>query len=178
MTTSVQAAFEALYSQDYDGLVRRAAGKTESREDAEDIVARSFTKLWRHIENGYRDDLGARLNQIIDSGLKDYWQAQASRRAIETPVGGPMDVAYAEDSTRKNGLTALTVPYATIEDVEFRTDFDRALRGVDEPYRDAFILTDIRGLSQYEAADLLGIDQATVSRRADIARAQIRKELS
>ena len=173
MTSSVQAAFEALYTQDYDGLVRRVAGKTESREDAEDIVARSFTKLWRHIENGYRDDLGARLNQIIDSGIKDYWQALAARRAVEIPVGSNADLAYAEDKR-----TVLSVPYATIEDVEFRTDFDRALRGLESDVRDAFILTDIRGLGIEEAASHLGIDHTTVSRRRELARAQLRRELS
>lgn len=44
--------------------------------------------------------------------------------------------------------------------------------------RNAFILTELRGLSTYEAADVLGIDQSTVSRRADRARRHIKEMIA
>lgn len=59
---------------------------------------------------------------------------------------------------------------------EFRTDFDRAVRALEDDERDALILTDLRGLSQREAADVLETSQPTVQRRAEAARDFIRKE--
>jgi len=52
------------------------------------------------------------------------------------------------------------------------------LRQVEYLDRNAFILTELRGLSTYEAADILGIDQSTVSRRADRARRHIKEMIA
>ena len=52
------------------------------------------------------------------------------------------------------------------------------LRQVEYLDRNAFILTELRGLSTYEAADVLGIDQSTVSRRADRARRHIKEMIA
>lgn len=52
------------------------------------------------------------------------------------------------------------------------------LREVEFLDRNAFILTELRGLSTYEAADVLGIDQSTVSRRADRARRHIKEMIA
>ena len=52
------------------------------------------------------------------------------------------------------------------------------LRQVEYLDRNAFILTELRGLTTYEAADVLGIDQSTVSRRADRARRHIKEMIS
>ena len=52
------------------------------------------------------------------------------------------------------------------------------LREVDFLDRSAFILTELRGLTTYEASDVLGIDQSTVSRRADRARRHIKEMIA
>ena len=54
----------------------------------------------------------------------------------------------------------------------------QGLRDVEFLDRNAFILTELRGLSTYEAADILGIDQSTVSRRADRARRHLKEMIA
>jgi RNA polymerase sigma factor (sigma-70 family) len=66
----------------------------------------------------------------------------------------------------------------TFEDAEFRYDFDLAVRGLPENERDAFIVTELRGLSEREAADVLDTSQPTVHRRAEAARNQLREEIA
>lgn len=66
----------------------------------------------------------------------------------------------------------------TYEQVEFRHDFDGAVRALDDDDRQAFLLTYVRGLSQTEAAQILNTDQTTVSRRAESARAQIKEAIA
>ena len=67
----------------------------------------------------------------------------------------------------------------TFEQVEFRADFDRALRALPvELDRQAFLLTTVRGLSYREAAEVLDIDHTSVYRHAERARAQIKEALA
>lgn len=67
---------------------------------------------------------------------------------------------------------------ATLEDVEFRVAFDQVLRALPEMERDAFILTELRGLTERDAAAVLGVHQSTVHRRAEAARNFIREEIA
>jgi RNA polymerase sigma factor (sigma-70 family) len=66
----------------------------------------------------------------------------------------------------------------TLEAVEFQHDFDRALRALPAPERDAFILTQLRGLTVRDAADELDVSYRTVARRAEAARTLIREEIA
>jgi DNA-directed RNA polymerase specialized sigma24 family protein len=52
------------------------------------------------------------------------------------------------------------------------------LRDVEYLDRNAYILTELRGLTTYEAAHVLGIDQSTVSRRADRARRHLKEMIA
>lgn len=60
----------------------------------------------------------------------------------------------------------------------FRADFDRALRQLPWGQRAAFVLTELRGLTERETANVLGIDQATVNRRCEAARIFLKGELT
>jgi len=67
----------------------------------------------------------------------------------------------------------------TFEQVEFRADFDQALRALPiELDRQAFLLTTVRGLTYREAAEILDIDHTSVFRHAERARAQIKEALA
>lgn len=94
------------------------------------------------------------------------------RRGRETPTG-LLDAVEPPDADLLPRVHDLTP-----ETDEFRTGFDLALRALPEPERDAFILTDLRGLDQREAGDVLGTSQPTVHRRAEAARFYLAKELA
>ena len=76
-----------------------------------------------------------------------------------------------------NDLSVLGQGTTTIKDAIFAADFDRAIRTLDPELLDAFILYELRGLSQYEAAQVLGISGRAVVSRAEAARTALRKEL-
>lgn len=60
---------------------------------------------------------------------------------------------------------------------ELSTTLNDSLRVLGQDERDAFILTELRGLTEREAADVLDSSQPTVHRRAEAARNYIRREL-
>lgn len=60
----------------------------------------------------------------------------------------------------------------------FSAEFDSGVRALEDDSRDAYILTEIRGLTRREAADVLSTYPMSVQRRAEQARAQIREELA
>ena len=60
---------------------------------------------------------------------------------------------------------------------ELSTTLNDSLRVLGQEERDAFILTELRGLTEREAADVLDSSQPTVHRRAEAARNYIRREL-
>lgn len=66
----------------------------------------------------------------------------------------------------------------TADDIIFRADFDRAFRHLPRELAAAFALTELRGLTERETAEVLGIAQSTVNRRCEAARTLLREELS
>jgi RNA polymerase sigma factor (sigma-70 family) len=60
---------------------------------------------------------------------------------------------------------------------ELSATLNDSLHRLDAQARDAFILTELRGLTEREAADVLDTSQPTVHRRAEAARNYIREEL-
>jgi len=127
------------------------------RAAAEDVAA----------EAAIRVTLGgkpARLLPLITYGLA---VDEYRRRGYEIPSGLITD----EDGDFTSRAAEFALPAAaTYETVEFQDEFDAAVRGLEESERDAYILTELRGLSQREAADVLGTSQPTVHRRAEAAR--------
>ena len=69
-------------------------------------------------------------------------------------------------------------PVGSQEPSTFLVDFDKAVRAIPEPERAVFILTELRGLTEHEAASVLDTSQRTVNRRAANARLIVRKELA
>jgi len=107
----------------------------------------------------------------VNGLLIDHYRTDSHRREHEIPSGlGNVDGDLA--------LTSVDPHTLTLEDVEFRHDFDLALRNLDEDQRDAFIVTELRGLTEREAADVLDTSQPTVHRRAEAARNQLREEIA
>lgn len=64
------------------------------------------------------------------------------------------------------------------EDSTFAADFDRAVRVLDPPTRDAFIVGELRGLPSREAGAILGVSHETARTRRELATATIREEIA
>lgn len=149
------------------------------RGDAEDFVADTFVMFIEHAEVGSPEHLlrvvAKRLliNEYRRKGIRKVdldtrkWPGVEDRQAI--PLREQIDGG---DSLLPNE------PFASMEDQLFASDFDGALRDLDQPERDAFLLTELRGLPSREAAALLGISHTTVVSRRELATATVRKEIA
>lgn len=121
--------------------------------DAEDIASEAFTRM---VDEGGDDP--AVLYRKAQSLAVDLW-----RRGYSTD----------------EGLTTHNTPSVTFEQAaELRVDLIRALDALPADERQAFALTELRGLTEREAASLLGVSQKTVNRRAEKARLTLREELA
>ncbi len=172
--------YEELFRDEYDGLVLYFTTKLSDPALAEDLAMESFAQL---IQAGDEVDEPEALLRTI-----------AKRRLVDTirkREAAPEFLSWEALGEDEEALVAAGLVYNLTDDdrdesvvlvgekerAAFRAKFDEAVRRLDPIDRDAFILTELRGLDTTEAGELLDLDQTRVSRRASAARAQIRKEL-
>lgn len=156
MTEISRAEFDTLFNQ-----ARQQAQRILGDPDrAEDVAAEAMGRLIM----GGKD---RKHFKLIVHGLT----VDAVRRGRETP----WDIGAVHENEED---TLLLQQPLTYEQVEFRADFDRAIRALDEEDRQAFLLTEVRGLTVREAASILDISKTTVADRAERARTQIKEALA
>ena len=126
------------------------------------MVAEAFTALWQTIETGAVRDPAGLLHSIAEGLAIDSFR-KSHRESLR--------------QEKLENLGALR-PVGSQEPSTFLTDFDRAVRAVPEPERASFILTELRGLTEREAAGVLGLSHMTVNRRAANARLLVREALT
>lgn len=157
-------------STDIDPLRTLALNRLRKRhkvpaDSREDIVQDALIELTRTVERGGVAEPAALLRTIIDRRAIDFLRKLGTRRDVEVPVG---------DTTVDEWAIPATV---TAEAVLFTASFDAALRDLPNEQREAFILTDLRGMTAREAADFLSIPKSTLADRVATARATLRKEV-
>ena len=192
-SSSTNALLEEAYAAHYPRIRKWLRGKFTDKERAEDLAVETFLTLARMLEAGKRPkDMEAYLMSLAEGRARNE-KKRLSRSPEELMDGIPAALARFEDNrgieleeevakTYARDLEPLewvgTPPPLTPEDVEFRADFDSALRELPECERDAFILTELRGLTVREAADVLGVARSTVDDRVAAARARLKSALS
>lgn len=166
LTHADRAALAGVF-EDHYAQVRSHFARRLDDDTAQDAAALVFAKLAAAVEAGRTDD-PVRLLPLIVHEVALQGAKESARRA--EPVGLAGDIAELLElgKARPLGFAAY----------EFQGDFDGALRGLLEPERDAFILTELRGLTTREAGDVLDTSHTTVRRRAEAARQTVRKEIT
>lgn len=142
-----------------DRLYRAAWSLCGSREDAEDLVQETFTRVLLkprilHSE----DDIGYLLRVLRNTFVSG--RRAAARRPSTMPL--PDDPAAIED---RRGLR----PEDQIEVAELYA----AISALPEHFRDALIAVDVVGLSYREAARTLRVREATLTTRVHRARRRV-----
>ena len=186
-TRRVQSEFDALYSERWAEIVAQARTILRGHADPADVAATAFTRLWAEISDGRAADLYDRLVELTKT------EAEAEIKRVKREVsylGVPSEVTVMVDGepvsqlVREGGTHAdaiadrMTVRQPTLDDVLFQDEFDSAVRSLTPKQRDAFVLTELRGLSTVEAADVLGIQKPAVSKRVSRARESIVTQLT
>lgn len=165
MTEAVQRLLQRTFDAQYGPMQAWLIRRTGDPGLAEDITAGAFVGLWRYLERGNIPVDPRGFLSVAASGLlKNHWRDQERRE--EDAAGLSSELDYLSSAAGH-----------TWEDEAFTQDFDHALRTLPPAKRSAFILTDLRGLSTYEAAPLLGVSQRSAARYTSDARTLIQKEL-
>lgn len=141
--------------------VRSQLARKHGIEAAEDIVAEAITELaeWGR-DVGYEDARRV-FGRIALRGATD-----AARRASTDDVQFVGEHAISQDV------------FMSIDTALLRADLSAAIRSLPATEREAFTLTELRGLTVREAGSVLGVGKDTVARRAEAARTLLQQELS
>jgi DNA-directed RNA polymerase specialized sigma24 family protein len=132
------------------------------------VAAEAFTALWETLETGTVQHPKGLLYRIAEGLARNAYRA--SKRDVL------IDAAKMHEPGKLESLAGMR-PAGGYE-LTFPSDFDGAVRGLTEPDRDVFILTELRGLTVREAAGVLDTSYPTIHRRAEAARRTVRKELA
>lgn len=143
------AVIAPLYVRHSDWLAM--ASKIVGSADAEDIVHEAYLRVARAKRVGDAEPLMSRT--IRNLGI------DRLRARRDVPI---------EPSAMTGVLDA--VRPLTIEGAMFVADFNDALAALSDEQAQAFILIQLRGLTQTEAADVLGVSQQAVSKNYERGR--------
>jgi len=144
-------------------LYRAARAWTRSREEAEDLVQETVTRVLarpRFLRG--EDELGY-LFRALRNTLVSQRRAE-SRRPVTTEL-----VDEVAGGTRTSADPAAA---AEIDEVY------AAIAALPDEFRDALVAVDIAGLSYQEAARLFGVPEGTLTSRLFRARDRVARELS
>jgi RNA polymerase sigma-70 factor, ECF subfamily len=163
-----------IYSSRVYGL---ALGLLRVPAEAEDIVQQAFLALLTHADRiERRSVVGTWLYRVAYNGCMDRLRARR-----ELPLYDDGEDATAEDGTLPL-LEALVSsdfnPEAAALDAEARSALDAAIQALPGPHRAALILRDVDGLTNAEAAEVLGISVSLTKARLRRARLALRVRLA
>ncbi len=169
-------AFQALVGIHGKRLYGLAVGILRNREDAEDVVQKTFLSAVEHLSE-FREE----------ASFKTWITRIAVNHALQILRGrkGTVKVPLAEEHAAEE---AMPLP-ATIADwrenpeqlavrAETRRILDEALNEVSEKHRTVFLLRDVEGFSTHETAGILGISNENVKVRLLRARLQLRERMT
>jgi RNA polymerase sigma-70 factor (ECF subfamily) len=146
-----------------DRLYRAAWALCGSREDAEDLVQETYSRvLSRPRLIRHEDDLGYLLRALRNTFLNQ--RRGESRRPRTAPLPDELDL--------------VADPHALQPDAAFEAgEVYAAVAALPDDFRDVLVAVDVTGLSYKEAAKALKIREGTVMSRLYRARQQVVRRL-
>ena len=167
-----EAAFTALMRRHKTWLYLFVRRHVRTSEDAYDIVQESFASAWAALKR-YDPERPFEiwLRRIALNKCRDRGRREAVRRRAFSLVGlAPEAVEQVADTAP--GAEAASIGGAAV------ARLNAALAALPAKLREPLILTSLQGLSQREAAEVLGVTPKVVEMRAYRARKQLAEKLS
>ena len=162
-----EAAFTALMRRHKSWLYVFVRRHVRSADDAYDVVQEAFASAWRALRSyDPARPFDVWLRRIALNKCRDRARKEAVRRRVLGVFGLPAEAAEQAADERAGAEDA------RIADETLRR-LQAALADLPGHLREALILTALQGLSQREAADLLGVSPKVVETRAYRARKQL-----
>jgi RNA polymerase sigma-70 factor (ECF subfamily) len=165
-------ALEALLESHEARLYRFARRLCRHREDAEDVLQESLLAAARGLPR-FRgaSSLGTWLYTIARS-----FCIKKRRRSVFAPAEVSLDT---EASAAARGVAdPARRPDDALEASRLEAALERAIAGLDRPYREVLLLRDVEGLPAAEVARVTGLSVAAVKTRLHRARGRIRDALA
>jgi RNA polymerase sigma-70 factor (ECF subfamily) len=142
-----------------DRLYRAARALCGSREEAEDLVQETFTRVLRRPRTlRADDDVGYLLRTLRNTFLST--RRAASRRPRTEPLPDRLEFVEDRRAARAEASAEAAEAYA-------------AISVLPDDFRDALVAIDVVGLSYREAAHSLGVREATIATRLHRARQRV-----
>lgn len=140
------------------------ARRVRSDVDVDDIVQDVFLRMQRGLA-GLRDDerFGPWVYRVARSAIVDYQRAAAKHRVVDAG-GSEEQPLHVDDDDRavEEELASYLAPFVAM---------------LPSPYREALTLVELEGLTQKQAAEMLGISLSGMKSRVQRGRVQLRKAL-
>lgn len=144
-------------------LYRAARALTRSREEAEDLVQETYSRVLARPRLLRSEDELAYLLRALRNTLTSLRRAERRR---------PSTAELVEDTA--SGRQARTDPVAAAE----LHDVYEAIAALPQEFREALVAVDVAGLSYPEAARALGVPEGTLTSRLFRARDRVARRLS
>ena len=174
-------ALEALMSHHQARVYRLAHGITRSEADAEEVVQDVFLNLFRKIGTFEgRAGLGTWLYRVTTNAA--LIKRRGKRHEVEVPLEEHLP-SFREDGHREGDRALLLADWSQSPDeelltLETRARLNQAIAGLPDRYQLVLLLRDMEGVSNDEAAEVLGESVSSVKSRLHRARMALREQLT
>jgi RNA polymerase sigma-70 factor (ECF subfamily) len=166
------AALEALLEQHEPRLYRFARRLCRHHEDAEDVLQESLLTAARGL-SGFRGE-SSLSTWLFTIARSHCIKKRRRRRFAPTEVSLEAEEAGAAQQHPDPGPG----PEETLHAKRLEAALERAIAGLDRPYREVLVLRDVEGLTAPEVATVTGLSIAAIKSRLHRARARVREELA
>lgn len=141
------------------------ARRVRAEADVDDVVQDVFLRMQRGL-GGLRDDerFGPWVYQVARSAIADHQRAAARHRVVdgEPDDEQPSTEEVGDDGAVERELSTYVAPFVAM---------------LPSPYREALTLTEIEGMTQKDAATMLGISLSGMKSRVQRGRRLLRSAL-
>jgi len=174
-------ALEAFMERDTSRVYRLAYGITGNAADAEEVVQDVYLTVFRKIHTFEgRSAVGTWIYRVTTNAALIKRRSQRPDR--EVPLESLLP-AFRPDGRREGELADLQAdwsqtPEAVLLSQETRALLHQAIAGLPAPYRAVLILRDVEGISNEEAACVVGASVAAVKSRLHRGRLALRERLT
>jgi RNA polymerase sigma-70 factor (family 1) len=137
--------------------------KFGNEEQAEDVTQEAFIKLWENCAN------------VPPEKAKSFLYTVANNTSLNHIAHQKVVLEFNKKSTIP--VTDSQNPEFLMEEEQFKVKLQKAIAGLSEAQRSAFLLHRIDGKKYHEIADILGISVKAVEKRIHGALQQLRKDI-
>jgi RNA polymerase sigma-70 factor (ECF subfamily) len=172
-----EAAFVALLEHHQEKVYRLAWNMTRHAQDAEDVTQDVFLTVYRKIGSfDGRAAFGTWLYRVATNTALMKLRARRGAREIPVEETGPTFRSDGHHARPVADWSAL--PEDQLLSTERRRMLAEGIEALPSDYKAAVVLRDIEGLSNQEAAEVLGESVAAVKSRLHRARLALRERLA